>query len=574
MKIMNTRLFLFLLVLLPLTCNASIQLFRNGVSNYDIVLCEGASVSERTAAYELSDYLHKISGANIPVANGSRHGRKYIYVGYDGFVGNALGAKRPNNDDEGFRLVSSKGNLYIYGGKERGTMYGVYRFLDEKLGVRWYTKEVVKVPRLRKFELNDLDEREEPAFAYRSVLYYTSLHNIDWNAHNMVNSILGASNENKYGGTQGYLGVHTMTSMVSAKEFFKDHPEYFALNDGKRIDNGQLCLSNPNVIKLLISRTIDEIKKYPGCWSYSVSQDDNSLFCQCKKCRALEKRYGGPSGLVLWAVNKVADAVGQKYPDVRIGTLAYHLTQKPPVNIYPRKNVEIRFCMDGCFSHPLTASENAAIYNDLKGWNKLTSNIVIWDYSTSFYHYLMPVPSINRIASNMSLFKNFHFHGVMEMGQYDAYGGEFYELKQWLFAKLLWNPSDNPDSLVRDFIYGVYGKAANNVMRYYNLTEQLGVKNHFVFDTRYDTPFYTDDYLNTSRRLLDQALEMVKGNTLEYDNVEKLRASILYLQVMRNKPLSLTNGDAEKLRQFFLKYKWEEREGKSYTDFVQKMSYW
>lgn len=574
MKINNKRFFLFVLALLPLICRASATLFKNGASNYDIVLCQEPSVTERTAADELSEYLHQISGADFPVVATSRPGHNYIYLGYDGKVGSMLRDKRPIDSDEGFKIVSRKGDLFIFGGKKRGTMYGVYRFLDEKFHVRWYTRDIVRVPTLNRFELNDFEESEEPAFVYRSVLYYTSLHNIDWNAHNMVNSILGASNDNKYGGTQGYLGVHTMTAMVSSKEFFENHPEYFALNNGKRISNGQLCLSNPDVIKLLISRTIADIKKYPNCWCYSVSQDDNSLFCQCSRCQALEKKYGGHSGLVLWAVNKIADAVRKEYPNLRIGTLAYHLTQKPPVNIYPRENVEIRFCMDGCFSHPLTASENAEFYKNLKGWIKLTNNIVVWDYSTSFYHYLMPFPCINRIAADMRLFKKLNLNGVMEMGQYDAYGGEFYELKQWMFAKLMWNPYDNPDSLAHDFIYGVYGKGADNVMRFYNLTKQLGVSNHFIFDTRYDTPYFTDSYLKTSRRLLDEALDMERKNSQEYNSIEKLRATILYLQVMRNKPLSLVNGDAEKLKQFFLTYKWNEREGKSYTDFVNNMSYW
>lgn len=572
--VMNKKLFFLLLLFLPITCCASTSLFKNGVSLCDIVLCKNASESERTAANELSEYLSKISGAKFRVVDSQIYRRKAIFVGCDDNTVKLLGIKRPDDNDEGFYIIARNGNLYIAGGRKRGTMYGVYRFLDEKLGVRWYTKDFVKVPRLKKFEMNDFEEHEEPAFPYRSVLYYTSLHNIDWNAHNMINSILGASSDNIYGGIQGYLGVHTMTAMVSAKEYFKKHPEYFAQYDGKRIDNGQLCLSNPNVIKILISRTLDEIKKYPNCWCYSVSQDDNLLFCQCKRCVALEKKYGGHSGLLIWAINQIADAVSKEYPNVKIGTLAYHSTQEPPRNIYPRPNVKIRFCMDGCYSHPLNAAENKVISDNLLGWHKLTSNIVIWDYSTNFYHYLMPVPNINRIAANMELFKSLNLQGVMEMGQYDAYGGEFFELKQWIMAKLLWSPTDDPDSLARDFIYGVYGKAADNVMRYYNLTKQLGIKNHFIFDTRYDTPFYTEEYLNTSRRLLDEALQKEKKDTVGYANVEKLRASILYLQVMRNKPASMINGDAEKLKQFFLKYKWEEREGKPYTDFVQKMSYW
>lgn len=567
--------FSVLLTGLPIVGRSASTLFRNGVTNYNIILCPGASASETTAATELADYLNQISGARFAVQSQPTKGHNYIYIGYDSFVGRTLGARQPADGDEGFRIVTRNGNLFIYGGRTRGTMYGVYRFLDEQLGVRWYAKDFVRVPKRKTFTLGNIDESQSPAFPYRCVLYYTSLHNIDWNGHNLVNSIMGTSGETKYGGYQGYVGVHTMTSFVSKDKYFKSHPEYFALRDGKRIDNGQLCLSNPNVVKLLIASTLDYIKQYPGCWCYSVSQDDNVLFCQCKKCTALEKKYGGHSGLLLWAVNQIADAVKAKYPDVMIGTLAYHATQTPPKNIVPRPNVKIRLCtVECCMSRPLTDKVNATFYNDLMGWKKLTNNLVIWAYPTNFYHYLMPFPAMDSEAENMRLYRKLNLQGCMEMGQYDAYGGEFFELKQWMFAKLLWNPSDNPDSLAHDFIYGFYGKAADNVMQYYNLTKQLGEKDLFYFETRYDTPFYTDDYLKTSRRLLDDALKKVKGNATIYSNVEKLRVSILYLQSMRNPAAAVADGDAALLKQFVNKYKWEEREGRSYTEFINKINGW
>ncbi|WP_461207950.1 DUF4838 domain-containing protein, partial [Clostridium sp. DL1XJH146] len=71
-------------------------------------------------------------------------------------------------------------------------------------------------------------------------------------------------------------------------EFFATHPEFFSLYDGRRIADGQLCLSNPAVLRTMIARLRTYIDEHPGCWVYSVSQNDNEKPCQCANCRALE----------------------------------------------------------------------------------------------------------------------------------------------------------------------------------------------------------------------------------------------------------------------------------------------
>jgi len=50
---------------------------------------------------------------------------------------------------EGFSIVREGTKLYIVGNIPRGTLYGVYDFLDVELGVRFLTGEVTHVPRKR-----------------------------------------------------------------------------------------------------------------------------------------------------------------------------------------------------------------------------------------------------------------------------------------------------------------------------------------------------------------------------------------------------------------------------------------
>jgi len=70
----------------------------------------------------------------------------------------------------------------IAGGRLRGTMYGVYTFL-ESLGCRWYTFDRALFLKRKPSLLTDLDIRQTPNFEYRDVLYYDAF-DADWAARN------------------------------------------------------------------------------------------------------------------------------------------------------------------------------------------------------------------------------------------------------------------------------------------------------------------------------------------------------------------------------------------------------
>ena len=46
------------------------------------------------------------------------------------------------------------------------------------------------------------------------------------------------------------------------EEFYKKHPEYYSLIDGKRIfERAQLCLTNPDVLRIITDRIKNECAK-------------------------------------------------------------------------------------------------------------------------------------------------------------------------------------------------------------------------------------------------------------------------------------------------------------------------
>ncbi len=271
------------LVLLLLTAAASAAnwLFRDGRSDYQIVISSEASTSEQTAARELQLYIEKMSGVRLPITNNIETDGKSIFVGYNSRVADLTGARKPRTNDENFTYRTVGHNLFIWGGSQRGTMYGVFTFLEREFGVHWFTPKCTAVPTCRRWKLPRLDHSERPYVKYRYSNYFVASNVPEWSAHTRENTKWSPST-NAYGNIEAYYGAHTMEWLVPPSEFFKTHPEYFCLRDGKRYSGyGQLCLSNPAVLEICKKRLAQRMRENPGFRIYSLSQNDNFLCCQC-----------------------------------------------------------------------------------------------------------------------------------------------------------------------------------------------------------------------------------------------------------------------------------------------------
>ena len=280
----------------------------------------------------------------------------------------------------------------------------------------------------------------------------------------------------------------------------------------------------------------------PNYRIYSLSQNDNFLFCQCEKCKAIEDQYGGHSGIIVWFVNQVADAVKQEFPDKFVGTFAYQYSRRPPTNIKPRQNVVIRLCsIECCFAHPLDAGcpQNDKFMRDLKGWAELAPHLFIWDYIVDYAQYIAPWPNFQVLGPNIKVFGNNKAIGIFEEAQYQSAGAEFDEMKAWTVNQLLWNPDQDVDSLVNIFVKGYYGKAAPYIKEYYDLCQSLVKPDvHYGIYIRENHEIYSDDFIRKAFDILDKAKAAAQTEWLR-EQVDRVRMQPLYLHCMRHKAASL-----------------------------------
>lgn len=110
---------------------------ENGETDYVIVTEENPDECILTAVDELQTYIEKISGAELDHITESElaDSQNTIILG----IGENL-------DADAFTLKADSGNLYISGGSNRGTLYGVYTLIEEHFGVRWFTPTLEVVP--------------------------------------------------------------------------------------------------------------------------------------------------------------------------------------------------------------------------------------------------------------------------------------------------------------------------------------------------------------------------------------------------------------------------------------------
>jgi hypothetical protein len=428
-----------------------LTLVERGQSFYHIVVDSSTTENDLRAAQILQQYIAKVSGAQIPIENvAGTDSDDEIWIG---------SAEHPEKcpipvdwqklEEDGFTIKSEGRRLVIAGGSDKGSIYGVYTFLETCLGCRKFSPEVEIIPKNPTILLSPLEITQVPVFKFRKQNFwepsYCEWHGLD-------------THENEWG-----LFVHTFHVFISPEVYFKDHPEYFSLVNGIRVPDGQLCLTNPNVFRIIIEELRRRMQANPKARYWSVSQNDTWNACECQNCRALNDPEGSPIGSLIWFVNRVAE----QFPDKIISTLAYTYSRSAPRTICPRSNVNIMLCSIECNrSKPLANDPGCASFvEDVRNWTALTHNILLWDYVVQFRNYLDPFPNLRVLQPNLQFFARQGITSVFEQGMSTLHG-EMGELRTYLIAKLLWNPDLNVDSVMNDFLAGYYGNAAPVVREY------------------------------------------------------------------------------------------------------------
>lgn len=530
MKFSFLHLVFFFTLLSSFSASAvnKIRLIENGKSNYSIITGTLATRNELMAADILQKYLFKISGVLLPVYGDNNPKAKNPAFVISSFPHGYCSEPAQILKEDGYCIQSSDNNIYITGGSGMGVIYGVTGFLEDYLGVRMLAPGAEYIPVRKDIVLDPINDIQIPPATIR-IVNGPFANDTMYKYFRKLNTIEDRWREPDW---SGYY-VHTFNKLVPPEKYFDAHPEYFALVNGKRVPHGQLCLSNPAVLRITIEKLREEMAAHPNIRYWSVSQNDNYEYCQCEKCQAIDAMEGSPAGLMLRFVN----AVAREFPDKTITTLAYQYTRKPPLITIPDSNVMITLCsIELNRTHTIAEDTGAASFReDMEGWGKISKNIMLWDYEVQFSNYLTPFPLFHTLQPNLQYFtKN---NVIANFQQCNAqHGVEFAELKTYLLSKLLWNPDADEDAIIDDFGQHYYGPAAPWIRKYFDLLH-AECKHYNQFLDIYGNPvqaadtYLSDENLKKYNAFFDMAESLVHDDSVLLARVQIARLPIMFSEM-------------------------------------------
>jgi hypothetical protein len=559
----SLRLFAAMALILICGCtqsrqsNLPVSIASDGKAAACITLADSASVPEKTAAAELASYLKKVTGAEFPVVKPQdAAGRPVIAVGPGAAKAllpdiNLVKMGEQGLGEDGIVLKSAGQNLILTGaeGSQRGTLYAVYEFLEREAGVRWWTHTEETVQQKPTLAVAPLDIRYKPPFLYREPFswgitqgdphmpYNDSDAKVkDWAvakfAARQRNNGHGGMLPASLGGAIVPIGfVHTSYQYLPPAKYFKDHPEWYSEVKGQRTaegdknhGRGQLCWSNEEMLKELTKVVLETIRKTPQFGMIDLSQNDWDDHCECSKCKALDEAGGSPSASLIHGVNRVAEAVGKEFPGFLVKTLAYQYTRKPPTGIRPRGNVLIQYCViERGASQPIDSDQNRALLDDLKAWSAVAPKLFVWDYVSNVPGPLTPHPKHQVFAKDFRTYLNHHAAGVFLEGE-SIGASDFIGLKNYLMARLLWDPSRDESAVMDEFLNGYYGKAAPALRQVLDLYAEKASRAFLASWSDGPNAEWLDlAAMNRATELFQQAENAVAGDPAELARVKRAR---------------------------------------------------
>jgi hypothetical protein len=494
------------------------------LAEYQIVVPDQANPVEQQAAEKLQHYVTEMSRKTLILKKEGDYRSGPAF-----FIGQTLYAKtRAINfkelKEDGFAYHPAGKNLIIAGGTGKGTLYGIYGLL-ELWGFRMYTSASIHIPDAGSISIPKNELVVVPVVQYRTTSYrdardpeYT-----DWQR---------LSSRNDWG-----LFVHTFNELVPPDQYGKTHPEYYSLIDGNRLPGTQLCLSNREVLALLVANLKEKMAAKPSATYWSVSQNDNDQYCRCGPCTELNAKYGGvPSGSILYFVNDVAKAC----PDKIISTLAYWYSRTPPQNIQAEPNVNIMLCNIESRRQGPVFETDPKFSADLITWGKLSGNILIWDYNIQFANLVSPFPNLHTLKPNIKFYTDHHVNSLFMQANGQS-GGEMAGLRAYLICKLMWDPNADDSAIMDDYLNGYYGAAGRYIHQYIDKMRESLVSSGFklnIFGSPEDAKdaYLSADMLNVYNALFDQAEKAVENNPQLLTRVKIARLPIMYakIQIGRN----------------------------------------
>ena len=492
-------------------------LVQEGRSRHAIYVPADAPAPVAFAAEELQRYIERMSGARLAVQKARQSAGPYVVC-----IGPAQGPI-PGGESisatgtDAFRLVVKEGGIVMAGINPRSTLYAAYELL-ERLGCRFFLpgEDGEYVPRHATLGLPQADAVSQAAFAARGVTEDSKASGtdefwrkrvvedarifLDWMAKNRMNNYrIGArpSFEAEFA-KRGMMpqggGGHSVPLMLP-KELFASKPELFRMDQtGKRVPDGNVCVSNPQTVNLCADVVMQWFRDHPESEYFTVMGQDiwGGAWCSCDRC----KPYTASEQNVI-LINGIHQILRKQGVNGRCAYAAYRDTLRCDLNRV-RMDSEVRVGYaprERSYGHGLadaSSERNRWFWNNLMEWRRKHSGpIGITDYyHDSILFYAFAVPTVRVITEDMRAYSKLNVVGTGSymMGRFSWYS---YGPSLYVYGRLSWDPDYDTEHALDELANLHYEPAAEPVRGFWRELE-LGMSRFASFGEIETLPMTTD----------------------------------------------------------------------------------
>ena len=358
---------------------------------------------------------------------------------------------------------------------------------------------------------------------------------------------------------------HTFDELLPAQEYFPDHPEYYALNKGKRTPV-QLCTSNEDVQRLVAEKITALLRDHPKLAAVTLGPEDNRFFCECPGCQALDELHPAPDQIhsrrLFVFYKTVSELVHEEFPGAIIRFGAYDTYAAPPkdksLTLPPNTFPLICHFQQYCNNHPIqdhSCKPNTRFRQIVAGWRNLADDLFIYEYYYKVNWLDLPWPLVHAIGEDISWYKEHGVKGLFSQYRADSAGSM---LNFHVAAALLLDADGDVNQLVHRFCVERFGPAWKDMKAYFMALEEAMVASgrhipHQGFALHHAPYVFEDRVLDRCHRLLGLAQAKADGtgyevNVLTFLKLMEYTDQCVDFLRMANSAL-LSNGGADGLSQ-------------------------
>jgi len=487
--------------------------------NVDVVVEKGAPSVTRVAAAEMTNFLSRVLGAEVPLTDRVDDGRVSVILGRnawarqagadpadaprDTFVTKAEGrcVYIAGRDDPTFKLereLRSRTGYGIFFQFERATVHGVYDFLERHAGVRFYfpddelgtivpQKDRIVVPEGTRTVTPDFLIRD-PYFGGDGKWPFESYAGTDVKTGLRMRHRLSSTTIPCCHGSQDFRYI---------ERFGKTHPEYLAIKkDGsRRLDPTifapyQLCWSNPGFRETLYQDVKAYLTGRPassrglerwgvncrfGKW-VDIMPDDSFSGCFCPDCQAAYRHIPGGRDYateLMWGVTaEVGNRLIKEGVPGNITMMAY-----PPYRRLPDFDLPTNVWVMVAESGPWSMTNPDAVkaeYAEIRGWaKKIGHKVWIWTYPRSTMGRGVPSVAPHAWCAYYTALKDDILGTFAECETGRAI---FNFLNYYCFSRIMWDASVDVDAVLDELYADLFGAAQAEMKTFFSILEEKWTK--------------------------------------------------------------------------------------------------